>query len=201
MKRSSRFLMGLTGLGLAATIAIPVFAATPATSDTTMVDPREHLIQALVQRFNLKTSDVQQFFQDQESQHAAELLTQLDTRLATFVTQGKLTEAQKTALVAKAKEAQAKHEEARKLSPEECKKLMDKYRTELETWATQQGIDKQFLGMIMGGPGGGHGGPRGPHPDQNRTNGVGSRGGRFQGMFGQSSVNGNRTAPTGTVSQ
>lgn len=197
--------MGLTGLGLAATVAVPVFAATPATSNTATVDPRQNLIQALVQRFNLKTSDVQQFFQDQETQRSAEMLTQLDTRLATFVTQGKLTEAQKTALIAKAKEAQAKHEEARKLTPEECKKMMDAYRTELETWAKQQGIDKQFLGMIMGGPGGHHGGPgsrpRGPRADRNGTTGTGSQEGQFRGMFGPPPANENGAAPTGAVSQ
>lgn len=173
---SKRIALATATLGLVAVTAIPVFAATPSTSTgTAPVDPRASLIQSLVQRFHLNQSDVEQFFNDQEQQHANEALTRLEQRLSQDVTSGKLTDAQKAAIVAKAKEAQAKHEAARKLSPEECKKMMDQYRTELETWASQQGIDRSYLRDIMGGPGG-HGGPMGGLRGGSDRGGRGRRG-------------------------
>ncbi len=168
---SHRFFLGLAGLSLAATAAVPVFAATPATQ-TSPQDRQEILIQALVQRFNLNKSDVQQFFQDQEGQRFNEMLTRLGERLTTEVTRGKLTEAQKNAIIAKAKEVKAKHDALRSLSQTERETQMKQYRTDLENWATQQGIDKRYLHDLLGKvPGGSHrrmggheghrGGPRG----------------------------------------
>jgi hypothetical protein len=69
-----------------------------------------------------------------------------------------LTEAQNSDY-SKIAEAKAKHEEARKLTPEECRKMMDAYRTELEAWVKAQGLDRSYVPLIMGNPGG----PRGGH--------------------------------------
>ena len=196
MKISRRFLMGLTGLSVAATVALPVFAATPAT--TTQTDPRDTLIQALVQRFNLNQSDVQQFFRDQETQRFNEQLTNLETRLAADVTAGNLTEAQKTALIAKAKEARTKMESFRSLSAEVREQSRKTYCDELKAWLTQQGIKEQYLHVLMGpmgGPGGhGMNGERPPMDGQGNTqNGTtgqsaqnqgGARRGGPRGMFG-----------------
>lgn len=187
MKFSKRIALAVATLGLTATTVAPVFAATPSNSiNGTQSNPRTALIQALAQRFNLNQSDVQSFFDQQEQAqmqaHAAEAQTRLEQRLTTLVTSGKITEAQKTALIAKAKEAQAKHEEARKLTSEECKKMMDAYRTELETWLTQQGLDKSYVRDLMGPGGfGGHGGRGGMMGEEGR----GTRGGRGpRGDFG-----------------
>ncbi len=133
---SHRFFLGLVGLGLAATAAVPVLAATPATAVSPQ-DRQEILIQALVQRFNLNKSDVKQFFQDQQTQHFTEMLTRLSDRLTTEVVQGKLVEAQKNAIIEKAKEMKTKHDALRLLSQTERKTQMKQYRTDLENWATQ----------------------------------------------------------------
>lgn len=212
MNISKRLALAAGTCGLIATTALPVFAATPNSTNSTFQDPRQSLMQALIKRFNLSETDLKQFFQEQEQQRSAQMVTNFTDRLSTAVTQGSLTEAQKTALIAKAKEAQAKHEEARKLSPEECKKMMDAYRTELETWLTQQGIDRAYLRDLLGGPGGprgGHGmGPREGVNGQavsgqnnqfgagaNGQMGPGRRGGRgmfgpMNGQMGQSGMNG-----------
>jgi hypothetical protein len=178
MKMSHRFFLGLAGLSLAATAAVPVFAATPATNSSPQ-DRQETLIQALVQRFNLNKSDVQQFFQDQQGQHFTEMLTRLSERLTTQVTQGKLTEVQKNAILEKAKEVKAKQDTFRALSQTERETQMKQYRTDLENWAKQQGIDKRYLQDLLGG---GHGGPGGGHRGMGGPEGRrgGPRGGMMQ---------------------
>lgn len=186
MKISRRIVMGFTGLALAATVAVPVFAASLPASTATPVDPQQSLIQALVQRFHLNQSDVQSFFQDQETAHFNEALTRLGTRLSTDVTQGKLTEAQKNAIIEKAKEAKTKQDSFRTLSQADRDTQMKQYRTDLETWATQQGIDKQYLREILGGHGG-PGGPRGGGHGMGGPEGQGmGRGPRQGGPVGQS---------------
>jgi hypothetical protein len=178
MKMSHRFFLGLAGLSLAATAAVPVFAATPATKVSPQ-DRQETLIQALVQRFSLNKSDVQQFFQDQEGQRFNEMLTRLGERLTTQVTQGKLTEVQKNAILEKAKEVKAKQDTFRALSQTERETQMKQYRTDLENWAKQQGIDKRYLQDLLGG---GHGGPGGGHRGMGGPEGRrgGPRGGMMQ---------------------
>lgn len=207
MNLSKRFFVGLAGFGLAASVAVPVFAATPS-AGTNFQDPQQTLMQALIKRFNLNETDLKTFFNEQRTQHEVQATTRVTERLTAQVTAGKLTEAQKTAITTKMAEANAKHEEARKLTPEECRKMMDAYRTELEAWVKAQGLDRSYVPLIMGNPGGsrgGHGmmgGPGGMMKGQNQngtsqtgavngTNGqmgVGRRGGR--GMFGGPMMNG-----------
>lgn len=198
MNLSKRFFVGLASLGLAASVAVPVFAATPS-AGTNFQDPQQTLMQALIKRFNLNETDLTTFFNEQRTQHDVQATARVTERLTAQVTAGKLTEAQKTAITAKIAEAKAKHEEARKLTPEECRKMMDAYRTELEAWVKAQGLDRSHVPLIMGnsgGPRGGHGMMGGPGgmmkgQNQNGTNGqigVGRRGGR--GMFGGPMMNG-----------
>lgn len=177
MNFTRRVLLGMTGFGLAASIAVPAFAATP-TADTTFRDPQQTLIQALVKRFNLNETDLISFFQEQRAQHETQDVARVTARLTAQVTAGKLTEAQKNAIVAKMAEAKLKHEAARKLTPEECRKLMEAYRTELEAWVTAQGLDRSYVPLIMGNQGGrgGHGGP-----------GMGMNGPQEQGQTGAES--------------
>lgn len=175
MKFSRKVLVSLASVGLIATAAAPVFAASPVSSQSSPQDRREILIQALVQRFNLNKSDVQQFFQDQESQRFNEVLTRLGERLSDEVTQGHLTEAQKNAILVKAKEVKAKHDALRSLSEAERETQMKQYRSELEAWVTQQGIDKRYLRDLVGG---GHHGPR------DGRHGIGNQEGRRGGPGG-----------------
>lgn len=187
MNISKRLALAAGTFGLIAMTAAPVFAATPNSTNAAFQDPRASLMQALIKRFSLNETDLKQFFQEQEQVRFTQSLTTLEQRLATEVTQGRLTEAQKTALITKAKEAQAKHEEARKLTPEECKKMMDAYRTELETWLIQQGIDRAYLRDIMGGPGDGPHGGRGMNRGQGQVQGQAQNGqtGSTNGQNGQ----------------
>lgn len=178
MKLSHRLALGVTSFGLLATATVPVFAASNTAANPP--DPRQSLIQALVQRFNLNQADVTQFFQDQEQKHFDEMLVNVEQRLTAEVTAGRLTEAQKFAIIAKAKEMKTKFEALRNLSQEERKQKMEAYRTEIETWATQNNIPKQYLQVLHG-----HGGPGHMRGGMGKGKGMmrgGQRGGR--GMFG-----------------
>ncbi len=199
MNISKRLALAAGTFGLIAMTAAPVFAATPNSTNAAFQDPRASLMQALIKRFSLNETDLKQFFQEQEQARFTQSLTTLEQRLTTEVTQGRLTEAQKTALITKAKEAQAKHEEARKLTPEECKKMMDAYRAELETWLTQQGLDRSYVRDLMGGPGGHQGGPgvgaRGDMNGQNPNGSVNSQNGSQNGQMGSGNGRGGMMGP------
>jgi phenylpyruvate tautomerase PptA (4-oxalocrotonate tautomerase family) len=192
MNLTRRVLLGMTGLGLAASIAVPAFAATP-TAGTTFNDPQQTLIQALIKRFSLNETDLKTFFQEQRAQHESQGAERVVERLTAQVAAGKLTEAQKSAIIAKIAEAKAKHEEARKLTPEECRKLMEAYRTELEAWVTAQGLDRSYVPLIMGNQGG-----RGGHGGSGMGGQMGPRGrqGGRGGMMG--SMNGRGMAAPGS---
>ncbi len=198
MNFPTRLALSASTIALVATTALPSFVNAQSLP-TDQADPRTSLIQAMVSRFHLSQTDVERVFAEQETvmqaARQAQHNAQLDTRLTNAVSQGSLTDAQKSAIIAKAKEAQAKHAEARKLSREECKKIMDAYRMELEAWLTSQGLDRSYLPLILGvkgGPGRGMmGGPRGQHGQrhQNKQNGqAGSQGfgegpGQARGAF------------------
>ena len=165
--RSRRILFSLTSLGLLTTIAVPVLAAESGTK-TAKQDHHQIMIQALAQRFNLNQTDLQKFFNEQREKHMTD---RLNVFLSEAVTKGRITEAQKIAIIAKAKEVAAKLPELQTLTPEQRAEKMKQLRTEIETWATQQGINKSFVKDILGkvghhGPHGGmmqgKGGMRGP---------------------------------------
>jgi len=122
------------------------------------------IIQRLAEKFNLKEADVQSVFDAERTDRQAEMKAQTETRLAQLVTDGKITEAQKQLITAKRQEMEAGRpaEPARDsaLTPAQRKTEMETRKTELETWAKDNGIDVQYL-YSLGGFGregrGGHG--------------------------------------------
>jgi hypothetical protein len=96
----------------------------------------------------------------------AEREAEVKADLAQLVSDGKLTQAQADKINAKRAEIQKAREALRDSDPtktrEEMKAEMDAKRTELETWAKDNGIDTEYLRYVMGhgGRGHGHGGPR-----------------------------------------
>ena len=107
------------------------------------------LIQRIVQRFGLKTEDVQGVFDTVRGERQDEMQQKMTERLDTLVKQGKITEAQKKLIVAKHAELQAQREKEmesmKDLTPEERRTKMEAHRTELESWAKQNNIDIQYV--------------------------------------------------------
>lgn len=109
----------------------------------------ETLIQRLVQKFGLKTADVQAVFDTVRSEQQTEMQQKMAERLDTLVSEGKITQAQKELIIAKHTELQKQREadkdELRDLTPEERRAKMEARRSELEAWAKENGIDIQYV--------------------------------------------------------
>ncbi len=125
-------------------------------------DHNTTLIQKLVQRFGLKTEDVQAVFNEQRQEHQANMQAKAEERLTQAVTDGKLTESQKQLILAKQKELQAARETEmenfKNMTEEQRKTQMEAKRQELKAWAEQNNIDLRYV-MGMGGRGRGVFGP------------------------------------------
>lgn len=113
------------------------------------------LIQKLVEKFGLKTADVQTVFDSVRQDRQAEMQKAMAERLDTFVSEGKITAEQKKLILAKHQQMQqervAEIESMKDLTPEERRTKMETNRGELEAWAKENGIDLQYaLGFGRG---------------------------------------------------
>lgn len=147
---------GLTGLSMAS-------AATQSNSASN--NPMSSLVSALATKFNLKTSDVQAVFDEQHTQMEAQRNSEVKTKLAQLVKDGKLTQAQADAITAKRSELQ-KQRDSNRASMDgkthaERKTAMDTERSALDTWFSDNDISTDYRYLVFGG-GRGHGGPGGP---------------------------------------
>lgn len=142
--------VGVTGL-------VGVGVANAATT-TNGSGPMSGLVSAIATKFNLKASDVQAVFDEQHTKMQAEREAEITKQVAQLVTDGKITQAQADKINAKraeiTKEREAAKDSATTKTRAEMKTEMEAKRTELETWAKENGIDTQYLRFVMGG---GHG--------------------------------------------
>ncbi|MEI7578544.1 MAG: hypothetical protein WCJ58_00735 [bacterium] len=109
------------------------------------------IIKNLAAKFNAQPADVAQVFTETRNQNRFDHLNQL-------VTDGVITEAQKTALIAKEDEIQAKITEInnKSLTEAERRTEIQKVMTDFQTWKTENKI--AIGGGMMGGERGGKGG-------------------------------------------
>lgn len=126
MKNKKMIAAGLiAAFGLAVLTSSQVFAQS---------DPNENRMNTIVariaQKFDLNESDVQAVFEAERKDRQTEMQKRFADRLADLVTQGKLTENQKTLLLEKHKEIQAKKQGS---------------RGEFAKWAKDNGIELENL--------------------------------------------------------
>lgn len=133
---------------------------------TVTANPMSTVVQKIADKFGLNTTDVQAVFDQDRTDRQAEMETKYENQLTQFVTDGKITEAQKQLILSKHKELEAARQTERQrmegMTDDERKAAMEANRTKMETersaleeWASQNGIDMQY---IMGfGMHGGHG--------------------------------------------
>jgi polyhydroxyalkanoate synthesis regulator phasin len=142
---------GLTGISI----------ANAATSANT-TNPVSSLVDEIATKFNLNKSDVQAVFDSHRTEMQTQRETQVKDKLAQLVKDGKLTQDQSDKILAKHDEIQKARDAARASGTTktraEMRTEMQAKRTELETWAKDNGIDTQYLRFVLGGPGFGHGG-------------------------------------------
>lgn len=125
----------------------------------TSTGPQSGLIQYLSQKFNLDQTKVETAVTEYRTQERTDRQKQMTENYTVYldglVKEGKITEAQKTTLLAKHSELQKSHESAAATSQsrEDRRTQMDKERTDLEAWAKSQGIDISYLQFGFGGRG------------------------------------------------
>lgn len=121
--------------------------------------PESSLVQAIAQKFNLDQSQVQSVFDQHKAERHKEMKQKAEDRLNQAVKDGKITEEQKTKILEKLAELKAQHdsEEFKKMTRAEKKAAMQKAHDELQTWATEQGIDTSYFMMGFGQHHGGRG--------------------------------------------
>jgi len=144
------------------TIGVALLGGSFVHAQATLADTGQYpsIIQRLVERFGLKTADVQAVFNEDRTDRQAEMKTKEEARLTQLVTDGKITEAQKQLIIAKRAELEANHPtepmKDSSLTPEQIKAQMEARKTELDNWAKANGIDVKYLFGGFGGRGFGH---------------------------------------------
>lgn len=150
-------IVGTVGLGGFATATVA-----GAESGTSSTGPMSSLIDKIASTFSIDKSKLQTLFDEERDAHEAERTQEQAERLQALVDDGAITAAQKVAIESKLaeikKQRDADREAMESLSDSERKAKMEEKRTELESWAKQQGLDLSKLKGVFGGPSG-HGGP------------------------------------------
>jgi len=126
----------LIGLGVVAGIALTqVGFVSAATADTNELPPG---IQAVIEKFNLNKDEVVKVLEVDRASRQEEMKAKFEEKLATLVTEGKITQAQKDAIITKHNELESNKDSN---NHEEMKTLHD----EFQNWLTEQGIDDSLI--------------------------------------------------------
>lgn len=150
------------GVIAGATVLTGLYGVSTAKAATAATD-FPPLVQKIVEKYNLNKDEVKTLVNQDRTERQAEREKQKETRLTELVAAGKITEAQKTAILAKEKELEAKREEYKNLSVSERRSKMEAMHTEMQAFLKAQGIDESIM-RGMGGPKGERGGMgRGMH--------------------------------------
>lgn len=147
--------------------AVALGASQVSAQETT--DGYPSIVAKIAERFNLNQDDVKAVFDEEKTEMMEEMKARNEERLAEAVAAGEITEEQKQLILDKQAELHAKRqseradmqsltEEERKAAMQAKRDEMDSRRTELETWAQENGIDMKYL-MMGGRRGHGFGGP------------------------------------------
>lgn len=130
-------LVGVTGLGVAS-------AATDAPSGKT-----DSIIDKLAVKFHLDKGEVTQVFEETRAEREAKHQQRLEERLDQAIKDGKLTEEQKTKILAKLEELRNARGGSKEMTPGERRAAKIESHQGLEQWATDNNIPLHYL---MGQP-------------------------------------------------
>ncbi len=124
------------------------------TSSITAADAAAYptIIERLSSKFNLNKDDVQGVFEEVRDEHQAQMYASWADRLDDLVSEGKITEEQKQAILDKQNEIHDQIEALKNqnLTPEERKTKAKEIHDALVNWANEKGIDLALIGPNMG---------------------------------------------------
>lgn len=108
------------------------------------------LPQKIAERFNLNFDEVQSFFNEIHQKRIQQAQERVEIKLNEALLNGKITQAQKEAILVKIKELYQKKEDLNCLSFKERRSRRQELQKEMKDWADQNGIDFGFLRKFQG---------------------------------------------------
>lgn len=141
---------------LSAIVAVAIATGLYGTTQVNAADdsPLATLVEKIATKFNVNQADVQAVFDEHRKEVEQQHQARAEDRLNSLVADGTLTEAQKKLILEKQKEMQTQKsqnwEAWRSLSESERRGKMQEKRDALKTWATENGIDLQYLMGVFG---------------------------------------------------
>ena len=115
------------------------------------------IVQKLVERFGLNETEVREVFDEVRGERRAEMQAKHEERLNQAVSDGIITEEQKTVIMTKHEQMKVNRGNFKDLTQEERQTQREIRREEMKIWVEGQGIDLKELHQSMGGPGKGFG--------------------------------------------
>ena len=159
IKKSLMVAGAVATIGLAGATFGPGLASAD-TDESSNGNPMSSLVDKIASKFNLNETEVQTVFDEHKDEMQAEHKSRLEDRLSEAVSEGKLTEEQKSKILAKIDELQAEREQNRDAfqskSREEKREAFTQHREELEAWAEENNIPLEYLHFGGRGHGPGH---------------------------------------------
>jgi len=137
-------------LTTAAVVGGAVMVSQTVTAQEMPTEQLTQIVERIAAKLNMQPSQVQSVLDEMRSEKQAEMQTNLEERLTQAVADGKITEAQKQAILAKHKEMQTRMQALKDLSLEERKTEMEKIHEEMKTWAEENDIDFPYMGFGRG---------------------------------------------------
>lgn len=141
MKRKAVIL--ISALAIVSLIAINTTKMVAADSEDREYPP---FIQKLIEKFNLNQEEVYNFLEEDREERRQEMQAHFEERLNQLVTDGKITETQKQAILSKKEEL----EQERAQNQEERGEKREEHMEEMKKWAEENGIDLDIFQEIMG---------------------------------------------------
>lgn len=160
MASTNKLVIGFGSLAAVTVIAFAGSAAVLADSE----NQGGALADKIATKFNLNKEDVQATIGEHRGQKGANRGVRQEANLSAAVQEGKITEEQKQALIAKYKEVAGERGSRQGSSQEERDAARAEHRAGMESWAAENGINLDDLheGMEKGGPRGERKGMGGP---------------------------------------
>lgn len=139
-------------------LAASLVAATQISAQETPA--MQTIVQKIAQKFGLNETDVQGVFDEFSTEKKAQMQAMLEQKLTQAVTDGKITEPQKQAILTKFSEMKNQKldlQNWKNKTVEEKRAAMEAKHAEMEKWATQNGLSWTMFHELLGGKGFGKG--------------------------------------------
>jgi flagellum-specific peptidoglycan hydrolase FlgJ len=144
MKVNKKLIIPVVVLTLAAGSGATALAATDAASTNTN---KQDLAQEIANKFHLNSSDVQAVIDQHHSEKQQDRETKYENMLTKAVTDGKLTDAQKQAVLTEHNKLVS---ELKSTAQGDRKQTLKTVRQEAKDWASQNGVDAKWVLPLRG---------------------------------------------------